>query len=451
MYSKHPRNCPTRTAEQIECNEISAKDRTSDIATATFRSLYAAFDRFPLPKGASTHIRQMATTLFKTTGNGLLYVAGDTGKLPVEVETLSHNSQTIPVTLVRSHQTASNNILAKAMAYAEQLSELLQQQGAALQIAHFRDPWAGVPLLDYQAQRPNMPPIKLVYEVNALPSIELPTHLPVKPETLSVIRQWEQRCLDGADIIITPSRLTQRKLCQLTKTPVYYLPNGADTMTAAQLAQKADLQQQQRPSLIYFGGAQRWQGLITLLHAMVIIKRQLPVTLVLCLSLNNRQARQLRRLITSLQLQDNIEVHYGLSQAELRPKISAATASVAPLIACERNMSQGCCPLKIIESMALATPVIASDLPVVHELLQHKHHGLLVPPSRPSELARTCITLLTQPELAQKMGRCGLAHIETNFQWHAINQTLSMRYQQLLSSHSSSKRIANECFASTPV
>ena len=419
-----------------------------------YRSLYAAFDRFPLPKGASTHIKQMASTLFKNCGNGLLYVAGDKGKLPLEFETLQHDNRTVPVTLIRSQaptqcaEYGNNNVLAKAMAYADQLSSLLQRHGQQLQIAHFRDPWAGVPLLDYRTQQPQL---RLVYEVNALPSIELPTHLAVKPQTLAVIKAWEQRCLDGADLILTPSKLTQQQLKRLTNTPIHYLPNGAEPITQTQLQEKQQTQLQQPPSLIYFGGAQRWQGLTTLLHAMVIIKRQLPATLTLCLSLKNRQARQLTGLIASLNLTDVVKVHYGLSQAELRPKIINATASVAPLIACERNMLQGCCPLKIVESMAAATPVIASDLPVVHELLAAPTHGLLVPPYRPSELARACISLLSQPELAAQMGQRARAHIVTNFQWNAINQTLSMHYQQLLSLHSSSKRIANECLASTPV
>ena len=41
------------------------------------RSLYAAFDRFPTRKGASTHIARFAPCLFGHAGSGLLYVMGD--------------------------------------------------------------------------------------------------------------------------------------------------------------------------------------------------------------------------------------------------------------------------------------------------------------------------------------------------------------------------------------
>ncbi len=41
------------------------------------RALYAAFDRFPTRKGASTHIARFAPALFEEYGGGLLYVVGD--------------------------------------------------------------------------------------------------------------------------------------------------------------------------------------------------------------------------------------------------------------------------------------------------------------------------------------------------------------------------------------
>ncbi|WP_052074441.1 glycosyltransferase family 4 protein [Shewanella mangrovi] len=408
-----------------------------------FTSLYAAFDRFPLPKGASTHIQQMATTLFQYSGDGLLYVAGDDGVAPFAQEVLGD----VVVTLLRSNTAGlPQNVLLRAMAYADQLRVLLHRYGHQLNIAHFRDPWAGVPLIDFkQSQRTSL---KLVYEVNALPSIELPIHLSLSASTLARIKHWEQRCLDSADIIVTPSRLTKARLERLTNTPVYYLPNGATVASAQELSNHP---QSNIPSLIYFGGAQRWQGLHTLLQALVIVRRQLPMKLVMCLSLDNRHAKQLKQQIRALQLDDCIELYFGLSQAQLRSKIIQATASIAPLAACERNMLQGCCPLKIIESMACGTAVIASDIPVVHELLRHNQHGLLVPPARPSVLARACIELLTQPDFAAQLGRAGKQHIAQYFQWHSINQQLQQLYQQLASPHSSLTRTQNECLLSEPV
>ena len=397
----------------------------------SFKSLYCAFDRYPLPKGASTHIRYMASTLFAFQSPGMLYLQGDPQMPSWQQETLSLGSKpyevSSEVSIVR-HQlnpSSGNNVLAKALDYANQLEALLRQNRDTLTLAQFRDPWAGVPLLDH---RKDNPALKLVYEVNALPSIELPIHLSLPRKTLAKISAWEQRCLDGADLIVTPSKLTAAGLEKRTSTPVVYLPNGAELPPTEPLRQAQDAS---LPRLIYFGAAQRWQGLRDLLKAFALVRQQLEVELDLCLSLENRQARQVKAWLKSMELEDCVSLHFGLDQASLRQKIQAASASLAPLTPCRRNMLQGCCPLKVLESMACGTAVIASDLPVIRELVTHEEHGLLVPPSKPSELARACIELLSQPAKAKDLGLKGQQRVTEQFQWQQICAQLSDLYHQL--------------------
>src|SRR5947199_1846926 len=102
------------------------------------RSLYAAFDRFPTRKGASTHIARFAPCLFDHVGSGLLYVMGDT-TLPVHqhegnVEILRFS---LPV----------DNFLERSAAFGAYLEHILDEAAPQLRIAHFRDPWSGVPIL----------------------------------------------------------------------------------------------------------------------------------------------------------------------------------------------------------------------------------------------------------------------------------------------------------------
>jgi glycosyltransferase involved in cell wall biosynthesis len=63
-----------------------------------------------------------------------------------------------------------------------------------------------------------------------------------------------------------------------------------------------------------------------------------------------------------------------------------AYVTVAPLTRGPRNELQGCCPLKIVESMANGTPVIASNLPVVRELISSGVEGMLFSPGSPRSL-----------------------------------------------------------------
>ncbi|MRR12127.1 glycosyltransferase family 1 protein, partial [bacterium] len=103
------------------------------------RALYAAFDRFPTRKGASTHIARFAPALFEEFGGGLLYVVGD--------ETLPAHQVEGEVEIVRFSRPVPN-LLERAVAFGEHLVRLLEEADDDLEICHFRDPWSGVPILE---------------------------------------------------------------------------------------------------------------------------------------------------------------------------------------------------------------------------------------------------------------------------------------------------------------
>ena len=103
------------------------------------RALYAAFDRFPTCKGASTHIARFAPALFEEFGGGLLYVVGD--------ESLPAHQLEGDVEIVRFSLPVPN-LLERAVAFGGHLARLLEEADDDLEICHFRDPWSGVPILE---------------------------------------------------------------------------------------------------------------------------------------------------------------------------------------------------------------------------------------------------------------------------------------------------------------
>jgi glycosyltransferase involved in cell wall biosynthesis len=370
------------------------------------RSLYAAFDRFPTRKGASTHIARFAPALFEHCGGGLLYALGDqelpAHQIEAEVE-------------IRRFCAEIPNFLDRAVAYGGYLEGLLEQYADELQICHFRDPWSGVPILarehDYAT----------VYEVNALPSIELPHAFPaLSARTLEKIHASEMFCLHHCDRIVTPSQTTRSLLLNLgiANSKISVIANGADL-----------LQEQPRPAqapdryLIYFGAMQSWQGVDVLLRAFARLADLDDLRLVICGSARSHQARGHERLAARLGLEERMLWHWSLPAAELAPWVSHALFSVAPLRDCARNAVQGCAPLKILESMAAGVPVIASRLPPVAEIINDGVDGRLVAPDRPDELARAMRILLAYPDLRAAMAIRGRARIADQFLWsHALTQ-----------------------------
>jgi glycosyltransferase involved in cell wall biosynthesis len=110
---------------------------------------------------------------------------------------------------------------------------------------------------------------------------------------------------------------------------------------------------------------------------------------------------------------------------------------VAPLADTPRNTRQGCCPLKILESLAGGTAVVASDLPVVRDLIEflggaEGTSGVrLARADRPAEFALELRKLLDDRSHAVELGRIGRALIEKRLTWSWHRQELLRLYADL--------------------
>src|SRR5260370_27272233 len=202
---------------------MTAREGRSPLSSASSMpgsSLYAAFDRFPSRKGAAIHIDRFARTLFDATGGGTLFVLGGPDLPARQVEGNIEGN----IEIVRFCDEVEN-FLDRAIRFGRRLGQLVDHLAPSLEIAHFRDPWSGVPIVlrdrDFAA----------VYEVNALPSIELPHLFPsIAPATIEKIRATELACCDAADVIVTPSHTTCGLLASLgvAADKIRVIPNGAD-------------------------------------------------------------------------------------------------------------------------------------------------------------------------------------------------------------------------------
>ena len=373
------------------------------------RALYSAFDVYPSSKGAATHIRQAARTLFDCAGGGLLYVLGH--------EQLPRYQREQSVEILRFGGLVSN-YLHRALRYSDELSQVLRSGVKHhLEVAQFRDPWGGIPLIRESYGR-----YKTIYEVNGLPSIELPMAYPqIRRSTLSKIRVLEDECLARADYIVVPSTVIQNNLIKrgVPSNDITVIHNGCELNEGHPRPETAP-----QRYLLYFGAVQGWQGIDVLLQAFARLQDLTLIHLVICCSVKPRRARIYQKLATRLGVDGRVTWLFQLSKQELAPWVSNAYLTVAPLIACPRNLDQGCCPLKILESMGAGVPVIASDLPVVRELVKHREDGYLVAPDRPAELARGLRVLLDYPDFVDQMGTLAQAKIKEGFLWDHSNAKL---------------------------
>ena len=73
-------------------------------------------------------------------------------------------------------------------------------------------------------------------------------------------------------------------------------------------------------------------------------------------------------------------------------------------------------PLKIFEYMAAGKPIIASDLPVLREVLQHNRQALLVPPADVDGWQQA-VRRLSDPRLRGQLGEQALRTFQQSHTW----------------------------------
>ena len=88
-------------------------------------------------------------------------------------------------------------------------------------------------------------------------------------------------------------------------------------------------------------------------------------------------------------------------------------------------------PLKPVEAMAAAVPVVASDLAPLREIVEDGRTGLIVPPQDPDSLAHALARLATEPDLGRALGAAGQDWARTNRTWTSTAQTYLDAYSTL--------------------
>ncbi len=382
--------------------------------------LYLSFDTVPAPKGAAVHIEAFVRALAQGFGR-------------LDLITVSPTSQSIhtphrwPGVDHRELPALGATVINRALHFRRLLQAHLRDQ--RYQTIQFRSIFEGFPIACEKERYCN----SLIFEVNGLPSVELKYRHPRIVEDGILMHKLiaqEQVCLEAADRIITPSSVTAQYL-QGRGIPgerIVVIPNGVDLERFTYRAPlDRDPQSHADMRLVYFGTLSSWQGIELGIRALAGLQGELPLELWIIGPGRTQQRRALLRLARKLQVEDQVHSLGALSQADLVDHLHQADGILAPLPLNDRNWVQGCCPLKVLEGMAVGVPVISTDLPVVRALGDTDRHFLLVRPGSVEALQQAILRLYHDRDLRIRLAQQARQQIEQGFSWiHAGTQLVDL-------------------------
>ncbi len=87
--------------------------------------------------------------------------------------------------------------------------------------------------------------------------------------------------------------------------------------------------------------------------------------------------------------------------------------------------------LVLAESLCCGTPIIATKVGGIPEVVEDGKDGILVPPKQPTYLAEAIRSLLLNEKLQNEMGCYGMARIREKFNWHITSEKTYEIYQSV--------------------
>jgi glycosyltransferase involved in cell wall biosynthesis len=172
--------------------------------------------------------------------------------------------------------------------------------------------------------------------------------------------------------------------------------------------------------LVAVGNLETLKGFAGLISAVASLRKR-GIEVSLDLIGGGPQEGELRRLASSLGVEAHVTFRGWCSSDEVFSFMRQATALVHPSVAPDAM------PTVVKEALAVGTPVIASDLAGIPEMLDGGRCGVLVPPGNIPAIEQAIANLLADPARRQALAGAGRAHMETGFDMWRNGRVLADR------------------------
>lgn len=155
------------------------------------------------------------------------------------------------------------------------------------------------------------------------------------------------------------------------------------------------------------------KGFADLLDAMALLREVAPD--LQCDIVGDGPLRaDLEAQCRALGLEKTVIFHGLQAQHRVHQMIRDARVFLAPCVISEDGDRDGL-PTVLLEAMALGTPVVATGVTGIPELVEDRHSGLIVPQHNPSALANAAQQVFDNRDFAEALARAAREMIETSF------------------------------------
>jgi phosphatidyl-myo-inositol alpha-mannosyltransferase len=180
-----------------------------------------------------------------------------------------------------------------------------------------------------------------------------------------------------------------------------------------------------KTNILFVGRLEKRKGLEYLLKAYRLIKPDCPDCRLIIVGPGTRLRGKYQKMVSEADLEDVIFVG-GVGETEKARFFSTADIFCAPATGHE---SFG---IVLLEAMATAKPVVASNISGYASVITDGIEGLLVPPRQEVPLAQALARLMKNKALGQELGLRGLSKADA-YGWDKVSYRVMEYYNKVLS------------------
>ena len=176
-----------------------------------------------------------------------------------------------------------------------------------------------------------------------------------------------------------------------------------------------------RPVVLYGGTFESYQGLGQLLEAIPAVRAVMPDATFVLVGAENGTGAAVRAQGAALLQSGALHVVDRQPRHEIPSYLGLADVLVSP------RSYGGNLPLKVFDYLAAGRPIVATDIPT-HRTVLNEDRAVLVPTGS-SDLARGILSLLLDPEHADRLARAGRRYAEEHLGWARFVDSLGDLYE----------------------
>jgi alpha-maltose-1-phosphate synthase len=244
-----------------------------------------------------------------------------------------------------------------------------------------------------------------------------------------LLSSWiEKTAVETADRVIAVSAQMREDILRhfaVDPAKVVVIHNGIDPERFRRTERRDALERRgvRSPYVLFVGRITDQKGIFHLLEAA----RKLPpdVQVVLCAAAPDTPEIEQRLRRTVAEQPNVLWIAEMVPVEEVIQLYSHAAVFVCPSVYEPFGLIN-------LEAMACETPVVASAVGGILEVVEDGRTGLLVPPARPDDLAAAIRRVLDDSSFARALGQAGRRRVEERFSWASVAERTEQVYQDAI-------------------